>query len=204
MVPLVGWCPNAGSLSATAPAFQVALLRPLPAATASRLMSNVVAPLSTAMDAVRASVTSVARVRMKPGTGKFVVNGKELANYFSELRDQGDAIAPLKLTNLADKFDVSRKLVQVWKQEFRLNLLKALEPPSVEFGINVLGWHKGLFGVGISARCIFDTLKSVNAPVKATLIYGAREQNHLRSKINTFIKFLFYSNVVMSPCIMDI
>ena len=51
--------------------------------------------------------TSIARVRMKPGTGKFVVNGKELANYFSELRDQGDAIAPLKLTNLADKFDVS-------------------------------------------------------------------------------------------------
>ena len=99
------------------------------------------------------------------------------------------------MLRLADKFDVSRKLVQVWKQEFRLNLLKALEPPSVEFGINVLGWHKGLFGVGISARCIFDTLKSVNAPVKATLIYGAREHNHK----STYISAGDYTRSAESP-----
>ncbi len=48
----------------------------------------------------------IARVRVRPGTGKFLINGREVNNYFTEERDQKDSIAPLKLTNTADKLDV--------------------------------------------------------------------------------------------------
>ena len=50
--------------------------------------------------------TSVARVRLTSGTGKFTVNGRSLDNYFplDSLRMQ--AVQPLSLTSTAEKFDV--------------------------------------------------------------------------------------------------
>jgi len=48
----------------------------------------------------------VARVRIKPGEGKFEVNGKPYDKYFTEERDRADVIAPLKITNTQDKIDV--------------------------------------------------------------------------------------------------
>ena len=50
--------------------------------------------------------TAVARVRLKPGQGKFLVNGKELDVYFTETRDQGDVALPLKLTKTLGTVDV--------------------------------------------------------------------------------------------------
>ncbi len=50
--------------------------------------------------------TSIARVRLKPGSGKYVVNGKEINDYFSSVRDRGDVVAPLKVTKAFGKFDV--------------------------------------------------------------------------------------------------
>lgn len=48
----------------------------------------------------------VARVRIRPGTGVFLIKGREVTEYFTELRDQGDATSPLKVTGTEGKLDV--------------------------------------------------------------------------------------------------
>jgi small subunit ribosomal protein S9 len=50
--------------------------------------------------------TAVARVRVKPGTGAFLVNGKEMKDYFSVERQRSQAISPLVVTNTRSKVDV--------------------------------------------------------------------------------------------------
>ena len=50
--------------------------------------------------------TAVARVRVKAGTGKFIVNDREAMKFFTELRDQGDIALPLKLTKTEGAVDV--------------------------------------------------------------------------------------------------
>jgi small subunit ribosomal protein S9 len=43
--------------------------------------------------------SSVARVRIKPGSGKLIVNKKELTDYFRRVQDQNNVLAPLKLVD---------------------------------------------------------------------------------------------------------
>ena len=50
--------------------------------------------------------TSVARVRIKDGTGQFVVNGRELEDYLPFERDRALVKAPLEKTEMADSVDV--------------------------------------------------------------------------------------------------
>ncbi len=50
--------------------------------------------------------TSIARVRIRLGEGKVVINEKGLKEYFTNVRDQGDVMAPLNVTNKAGRFDV--------------------------------------------------------------------------------------------------
>ncbi len=50
--------------------------------------------------------TSVARVRIKDGSGKFVVNGRSLEDYFCLERDQKMIQAPLKAVDELGKVDV--------------------------------------------------------------------------------------------------
>jgi small subunit ribosomal protein S9 len=50
--------------------------------------------------------TAVARVRIRVGDGKFLVNEKEVDTYFSEPRDRKDVRAPLVATGTLGKFDV--------------------------------------------------------------------------------------------------
>lgn len=50
--------------------------------------------------------TAVARVRIRPGEGKFLVNKREIKNHFFAVRDQNDVIAPLKATKTLGKYDV--------------------------------------------------------------------------------------------------
>jgi small subunit ribosomal protein S9 len=50
--------------------------------------------------------SAVARVRIKPGDGKFLINKRELDRYFAEERDRKDAVAPLVATSTMGKFDV--------------------------------------------------------------------------------------------------
>ena len=49
---------------------------------------------------------AVARVRIRPGEGKFLINKKEINDFFSEDRDRDDSVAPLKATNTMTSFDV--------------------------------------------------------------------------------------------------
>jgi small subunit ribosomal protein S9 len=50
--------------------------------------------------------SSVARVRIKPGSGKFVVNKKDLDDYFKREQDQKAVMAPLKAVNAEKLFDI--------------------------------------------------------------------------------------------------
>ena len=50
--------------------------------------------------------SSVARVRIKPGSGKFVVNKKELDEYFKREQDRSAVMAPLKAVKAEKLFDV--------------------------------------------------------------------------------------------------
>jgi small subunit ribosomal protein S9 len=50
--------------------------------------------------------SSVARVRVRPGTGSFVVNGREMKAYFPTPDWSGTAVAPLLALDAVNKFDV--------------------------------------------------------------------------------------------------
>ena len=50
--------------------------------------------------------SSVARVRIKPGDGKMLINKKELSDYFKREQDRQAVIAPLKAVDGEKSFDV--------------------------------------------------------------------------------------------------
>ncbi|TMQ58962.1 MAG: 30S ribosomal protein S9 [Candidatus Eisenbacteria bacterium] len=50
--------------------------------------------------------TSIARIRLTQGTGKRIVNGRDLDQYFSRLALSRIALQPLVASNAADKFDL--------------------------------------------------------------------------------------------------
>ncbi len=50
--------------------------------------------------------TSVARARIRKGTGKFIINRKELNDYFGRDRDKVEAKLPLKTTKTEGQYDV--------------------------------------------------------------------------------------------------
>lgn len=57
-------------------------------------------------DAVGRRKTSVARVRLLPGTGKIIVNKRDFENYFPIESHRVDIIQPLVVTNTLGQFDV--------------------------------------------------------------------------------------------------
>jgi len=48
----------------------------------------------------------VARVFLRPGDGKFKINGRTVEQYFPNHAWKYDAVEPLKFTNIADQVDV--------------------------------------------------------------------------------------------------
>jgi len=54
--------------------------------------------------------TSVARVRLKPGSGKIVVNNRALEDYFGRKTSQVIVKQPLALTNTLERFDANIKV----------------------------------------------------------------------------------------------
>ncbi len=58
-------------------------------------------------EAVGRRKRAVARVRLYPGQGEIVINGKELEEYFGRAQDCGDVVAPLELTSNKGRFNVS-------------------------------------------------------------------------------------------------
>ncbi len=55
--------------------------------------------------------SAIAVAKCKEGTGKFLINGKTLDEYFgNNLLQKSSAISPLAVTNLKDKFDIELKV----------------------------------------------------------------------------------------------
>lgn len=50
--------------------------------------------------------SSVARVRIKPGSGKFLINDREVDQYFTEPQHREEARAALTATKTTDSFDI--------------------------------------------------------------------------------------------------
>ena len=50
--------------------------------------------------------SSVARVRLKPGTGKLLINKRELDDYFRRFQDRSAVTAPLKAVDAEKTFDI--------------------------------------------------------------------------------------------------
>ena len=50
--------------------------------------------------------TSVARVRIAPGSGKIEINGRSLNDYFTSERDRKAIFGPLEVTNTGGKLDI--------------------------------------------------------------------------------------------------
>jgi small subunit ribosomal protein S9 len=58
-------------------------------------------------EAVGRRKRAVARVRLYPGDGEIVINGKGLEEYFGRPQDWGDATAPLAVTGNEGRFNIS-------------------------------------------------------------------------------------------------
>lgn len=95
--------------------------------------------------------TAVARVRIKPGTGTFIIvcskkKTKTIDEYFSEARDRNDAVAPLKLSELFGKMDVCCRLngggFMGQAQSVRLGIARALKgyDPTLEARLRDAGF----------------------------------------------------------------
>jgi len=54
---------------------------------------------------------SVARVRLRPGTGKITVNGREFEKFFGVLTHQVIAKEPLRLTQTEEVYDVDASVI---------------------------------------------------------------------------------------------
>jgi len=54
--------------------------------------------------------TSVARVRLSEGSGKIIINGRDLDNYFTEVKDRNAVLGPLNLCEMKSKIDVNIKV----------------------------------------------------------------------------------------------
>lgn len=50
--------------------------------------------------------TSVARVRLRLGEGKFLINGREVQEYFPEERDRNSVVAPLQAVGNLGRMDI--------------------------------------------------------------------------------------------------
>ncbi|MDH7599043.1 MAG: 30S ribosomal protein S9 [Sedimentisphaerales bacterium] len=50
--------------------------------------------------------TSVARVRIRPGTGKLLINDKDLEAYFKREQDRSTVLAPLRALGIEGRFDI--------------------------------------------------------------------------------------------------
>ena len=50
--------------------------------------------------------SAVARVRIRPGTGKFLINNREMEQYFALEPDRLEARAPLAITEAGSKWDI--------------------------------------------------------------------------------------------------
>lgn len=93
--------------------------------------------------------TSIARVRVVDGKGKFIVNDKELKQYFQLSVLESCAQSPFSKLKLEDKFDVSARVsgggIHAQAEAVRLGLARALS-------INNSDFQKRLHKLGFLTR----------------------------------------------------
>lgn len=81
--------------------------------------------------------TSVARLVMKPGTGKITINGREFEKYFTQEVHRSDILNPLTLTGEAGKYDMQANIngggLTGQSQALRLAIARALVAESPDF-----------------------------------------------------------------------
>lgn len=74
---------------------------------------------------------AIARVRLRPGTGKITVNGRPFEQYFPVLTHQVVATEPLRLTQTAEVYDVDATLggggISGQAGALRLGIARALQ-----------------------------------------------------------------------------
>ena len=66
--------------------------------------------LTVAGAAVGRRKEAVARVRVVPGSGKWIINGRELANYFPNKLHQQDVNEPFRVLDLEGAYDVIARI----------------------------------------------------------------------------------------------
>lgn len=54
---------------------------------------------------------AVARVRLRPGTGKVTVNGKPIDQYFATTTQRNAAVEALRVTNTLEQYDVEASII---------------------------------------------------------------------------------------------
>lgn len=93
--------------------------------------------------------TSVARVRIKDGTGLFVVNGRALEEYLCVERDRDSVMFPLRVADKVGKVDISIRVqgggTTGQTGAIILGIARALE------GMNP-AWHHALADAGLLTR----------------------------------------------------
>jgi small subunit ribosomal protein S9 len=53
---------------------------------------------------------AVARVRVRPGTGKVTVNGKPIEQYFTTATQRNSAVEAMRVTNTSEQYDVDASI----------------------------------------------------------------------------------------------
>lgn len=93
--------------------------------------------------------TSVARVRIKEGTGRFVVNGREMTEYLVVQRDRDQVMVPLHVVGKIGQVDISVRVegggTTGQTGAIVLGVARALQ------GLNH-GWHHALADAGLLTR----------------------------------------------------
>jgi small subunit ribosomal protein S9 len=81
--------------------------------------------------------TSVARIRLREGTGAITINGRAFDEYFCTLRQQNAVVAPLVQTGKREQFDVIIRVVgggiTGQADACKLGIARALRKISEEF-----------------------------------------------------------------------
>jgi small subunit ribosomal protein S9 len=98
--------------------------------------------------------TSVARVRVYPGTGRFLLNGRPLEDYFPVATLQADVLTPFRVTETEGRFDVVARIhgggVSGQAGALRHGLARALEAEDPD-------WRAPLKKAGLLTRDARET-----------------------------------------------
>ena len=70
---------------------------------------------------------------------------------------------------------LGKPIIELWRSRYAKSQIVANSNVDrhKEFGISVIGWINGVFGVGVSSYMMYGNLKAFGSPVKAINLYGA-------------------------------